>query len=64
MEVPSNHGVVHEGVAVGEVAEDGASVGEKRGVARAGCGGEKQCEIRFNYEIILKSMLKFNIVFV
>lgn len=44
MEVPSNHGVVHEGVAVGEVAEDGASVGEKRGVAGGGCGGEKRRE--------------------
>jgi len=44
LEVASDHGVVHEGVAVGEVAEDGASVGEKRRVVGGGCGGEKRRE--------------------
>jgi len=44
LEVASDHGVVHEGVAVEEVAEDGASVGEKRCVVGDGCDGEKRSE--------------------
>lgn len=35
---------MHEGVAVAEVAEDGASVGEKGGVVGDGCDGEKRGE--------------------
>lgn len=43
-EVGSDHGVVHEGVAVGEVEEDGGGVGEKRRVVGGGSDGEERGE--------------------
>lgn len=42
LKVRSDHGVVHEGVAVSEVRENGASVGEKRGVVEGGSDRKKR----------------------